>query len=206
VTQNIIDELAPYPKREEDVTAEGLARYLAVQAQVRLGYLLWARGAGEPDPAMQALRTQAYCAEYGLARLLRFYAADHPTNAKVAAREIWRAWQAGDMTGEHLHRWLTEWGIDPDRLRGDDSTKDRGDIAGIPGVVIECKNERAVALAAYADETAAEAANDSAPIGLAWIKRRGKASPASGYVLLDGNTLIRLLADAGYIAKETTDG
>jgi hypothetical protein len=118
--QQIIEELAPYPKREEDVTAEGLARYLAVQAQVRLGYMLWARRMGDPDPAVQVLRTQAYCAEYGLASLLRFYAADHPTNAKRAAQQIWRAWNAGDMTGEHLHRWLTEWGIDPDQIRGDD--------------------------------------------------------------------------------------
>jgi ATP:corrinoid adenosyltransferase len=103
-------------------------------------------------------------------------------------------------------QFLKENGVPHAERRALNGTKDRGDIAGIPGVVIECKNERAVALAAYADETAAEAANDSAPIGLAWIKRRGKASPASGYVLLDGNTLIRLLADAGYIAKETTDG
>lgn len=103
-------------------------------------------------------------------------------------------------------QFLKENGVPHAERRALNGTKDRGDIAGIPGVVIECKNERAVTLAAYADEAAIEAHNDGAPIGLAWIKRRGRSSPGAGYVLLNGATLIRLLADAGYIAKETTDG
>jgi hypothetical protein len=77
--------------------------------------------------------------------------------------------------------------------------KDRGDVAGLPGVVIECKNEKAITLASYADETEAERVNDNARIGVAWIKRPRKGSPGHGYVLMDGDTLIRLLADAGYI-------
>jgi hypothetical protein len=118
--QQIIEELAPYPKREEDVTAEGLAKHLAVQAQVRLGYLLWARKAGDPDPVVQSLRTQAYCAEYAVIWLLRFLPeVGSVFVADAVAKEIWRAWRGGDVTGEHLWEWLTEWGIDPDRLRGE---------------------------------------------------------------------------------------
>lgn len=81
--------------------------------------------------------------------------------------------------------------------------KDRGDIAGIPGLVIECKNERTTTLASYLDEAERERINDGARIGLAWFKRRGKTSPGSGYVLMNGDTLIRLLADAGYIQVPT---
>lgn len=77
---------------------------------------------------------------------------------------------------------------------------DRGDVAGIPGVVIECKNEKSITLASYVDEAEIERRNDNAAIGAAWIKRRGKSSPADGYVTLTGEAFVRLLADAGYLA------
>jgi hypothetical protein len=103
-------------------------------------------------------------------------------------------------------QFLRENGVPHAERRALNGNTDRGDVAGIPGVVIECKNERAVALASYADETEKERANDGAAVGVAWIKRRGKTSPGAGYVLLDGHTLIRLLTAAGYIAsKEITN-
>lgn len=116
-----------------------------------------------------------------------------------ASKRKGTGWESAVVT------FLKENGVIHAERRTLNGAKDRGDIAGIPGVVIECKNEKAISLASYANETAAEARNDNARIGLAWIKRRGKASPGHGYVLLDGHTLIRLLADAGYIAtpKET---
>ena len=76
---------------------------------------------------------------------------------------------------------------------------DRGDIAGLPGLVIEAKNEKAATLAAYIDEAERERANDGARIGLAWFKRRGKTSPGDAYVVMTGDNLVRLLVDAGYI-------
>lgn len=79
------------------------------------------------------------------------------------------------------------------------ATKDRGDIAGIPGVVIEAKNCRTIDLAGWLDEANLEATNDRADLGVVWIHRRGKASPGAGYVLLDGATFVDLLAAAGYI-------
>jgi len=109
-------------------------------------------------------------------------------------KKIGTAWETAVVN------YLRENGAPHAERRALNGGKDRGDIAGIPGLVIECKNEKAIALAAYADETEAERRNDGARIGLAWIKRRGKASPADGYVLLSGATLVRLLADAGYLA------
>jgi hypothetical protein len=80
-------------------------------------------------------------------------------------------------------------------LRG---AHDRGDIAGIVGVCIEAKNAKQINLAAWLDEATREASNDHANLGVAWFKRRGRLSPADGYVLMDGATFTRLLTDAGY--------
>lgn len=51
-------------------------------------------------------------------------------------------------------------------------SKDCGDIAGIPGVVLECKAEKIITLAAYMDELEAEKVNDGAKAGLVVVKRR----------------------------------
>lgn len=77
------------------------------------------------------------------------------------------------------------------RLAG--SSKDRGDIAGIPGVVIEAKNQATVQLAAWLEEALCERDNDNAQIGAVWHKRRGKGSPAQWYVTMDGATFAYLL-------------
>lgn len=79
-------------------------------------------------------------------------------------------------------------------------SKDRGDVAGVPGVVFEAKSAARVELAAWLDEAAAEAVNDGADLGVVWFKRRGKASAGAGFVLMDGATLVQLLRAAGYIA------
>ncbi|WP_194821279.1 hypothetical protein [Micromonospora sp. S-DT3-3-22] len=79
--------------------------------------------------------------------------------------------------------------------------KDRGDIAGIPGVVIEAKSAARTELAAWLDETETERRNDRASVGAAWIKRRGKASPGQGFVVMTGERFLCLLADAGYIPQ-----
>lgn len=81
--------------------------------------------------------------------------------------------------------------------------KDRGDVAGIPSVVIEAKDEAKHDLAGWANETERERINDGAAIGLTWIKRRGKASPGEGYVLMRGDIAWRLLREAGYVAGGT---
>lgn len=96
--------------------------------------------------------------------------------------------------------YLRGSGVPHAERRALNGAKDRGDIAGIPGVVIEAKDAKAVTLAAWLDEANTERANDNADLGVVWFKRRGKTSPGSGYVLLDGATLIHLLTAAGYIA------
>lgn len=84
--------------------------------------------------------------------------------------------------------------------------KDRGDIAGIPGVVIEAKSAAKIELAAWLDEAEAERVNDGADLAVVWIKRRGKTCAGDGYVTMTGATLIRLLRAAGYLADSSHHG
>jgi len=75
---------------------------------------------------------------------------------------------------------------------------DRGDIAGIPSVVIEAKNCKRVELAEWINEVEQERRNDHADVGVVWMKRRGRASAAGGYVVMTGAQFTRLLREAGY--------
>lgn len=75
---------------------------------------------------------------------------------------------------------------------------DRGDVAGLPGVVIEAKNEARIDLPGWLREAEAERVNDGADIGVVWAKRRGSASAALGYVVMTGEQFVTLLRSAGY--------
>lgn len=75
---------------------------------------------------------------------------------------------------------------------------DRGDISGIPGVMVEVKSAARTELGAWLAEVAAQVANAGAAFGFCWHKRRGKGSPADWYVTMDGATAVRLLRLAGY--------
>lgn len=82
------------------------------------------------------------------------------------------------------------------RLAGD--VKDRGDIAGAPGVVFEVKNCAEMRLAAWVDEALAEQANDGADYGVVLHKRRGRPAAGDWYATLPVAQLVRLLRQAGY--------
>lgn len=82
------------------------------------------------------------------------------------------------------------------RLAG--SSKDRGDIAGVPGVVIEVKNCERTNLAGWIAEAAVEQANDRADYGVVWHKRRGRSDAGQWYATLPAGQLVRLLRAAGY--------
>jgi hypothetical protein len=71
-------------------------------------------------------------------------------------------------------------------------TRDKGDVSGIPSVMIECKNEAGITLAAYMDEVKVQTEHANAQIGVAWIKRRGKGVDQS-YVVMSPETFVRLI-------------
>jgi len=98
--------------------------------------------------------------------------------------------------------YLREHGAPHAERRVMGGASDKGDVAGIPGVVIEAKNAAALSLAGWLDEAEAERVNARAELAVVWHHRRGKASPGDGYVTMSGATLVRLLAAAGYTKPE----
>lgn len=76
--------------------------------------------------------------------------------------------------------------------------RDKGDLTGIPGVVIECKSQARHSIAEWVDEAEQERQNAAADLAAVWVKRRGKTSPGHGYVVMDGDTFAYLLRAAGY--------
>jgi Holliday junction resolvase len=95
-------------------------------------------------------------------------------------------------------RFLQEHGWVHAERRARRGIRDAGDIAGVSGVMIEAKCEKRIVLAAYLDETQVEQANANAAVGVTWIKRPRKSSPAHGYVVMTGAQFIELLKAAGY--------
>lgn len=72
---------------------------------------------------------------------------------------------------------------------------DKGDITGIPGVVVEVKNHSGVqALGEWQKECREEMANAGADIGVVWSKVRGTTDPGKWRVTMDGSVFVRLLA------------
>lgn len=82
------------------------------------------------------------------------------------------------------------------RIAGD--YKDRGDIAGVPKVVFECKNEKRIDLAGYMKELEVEIANDNAEVGAAIVKKKGTTDVGEYYAVMPTRLFIELLKRAGY--------
>jgi hypothetical protein len=112
-----------------------------------------------------------------------------------AAKKKGTAWESA------IVQFLRANGVTHAERRSLGGTLDRGDIAGIPGIVIEAKSG-ALHLAAWVAEAETERANDGAKHGIVWAKRAGKTSPADGYAIMTGATLVALLAEAGYITDD----
>tara|TARA_B110000438_G_scaffold269918_1_gene286681 strand:- start:293 stop:628 length:336 start_codon:yes stop_codon:yes gene_type:complete len=75
---------------------------------------------------------------------------------------------------------------------------DKGDITGVPGVVIEAKNHGTLKLGPWIQEAAIEKANANAEVGVVWAKRKGKGSADDAYVIMTGTEFMFLLKKAGY--------
>jgi sulfite reductase beta subunit-like hemoprotein len=102
--------LAPYPTSAEEVTAEKLARHLAVAAQHSFRTTM---DATEPDRAAMTV----FVHEWGIVFLLRELQERAGTHvADAVARQLWESWEDGGGLGEFLWEWLTEYGIDPEAV------------------------------------------------------------------------------------------
>lgn len=79
--------------------------------------------------------------------------------------------------------------------------KDRGDIVGIAGVVLEVKSCKEFDLAGWLREAETERFNDGAAVAAVIAKRRGTTDVGRWYALMTGEQLFNLLVEAGYIGE-----
>ena len=103
-----------------------------------------------------------------------------------------RSKQKGTQFETDIVRYLQDHGHPHAERRALAGAEDRGDITGIPGVMIEAKNCGSITLAAWADEVEVQTRNAGARIGVAWIKRRGKGIDKS-YIVMSPATFLELL-------------
>lgn len=75
---------------------------------------------------------------------------------------------------------------------------DRGDIAGIPGVVIEVKNVKTMALPQWLRELEAEMKNDKADTGVVIHKKMGTQDVGQWFATMPVEVWFKLLEEAGY--------
>ncbi len=106
------------------------------------------------------------------------------------SKQLGTSWETAVVTFLREHGWPH---VERRALGG---ANDKGDIAGIVGLVVECKNAAHFALSLWLKEAHIERDNDGADLGVVWAKRRGKASAGDGYVVMDGHTFARLLRQA----------
>lgn len=80
--------------------------------------------------------------------------------------------------GRGFERDTANFWMDAGFLWADRKTKrgkrDQGDVTGVEGWTLECKNDKTINLAGAVDEAAIEAANAGTPWFAAIVKRRGK--------------------------------
>jgi hypothetical protein len=78
----------------------------------------------------------------------------------------------GSLWERRIAEWLRGHGFLHAERRALEGVNDRGDIAGIPGIVVECKNHKTWALSEWMDELQVEKRNANSTHGIVVIPRR----------------------------------
>ena len=104
-----------------------------------------------------------------------------------------KAKQKGTAAEKAVVDMLVEHGYTHAERRALNGALDRGDITGIPFVVIEVKNQAQMQLATWVDELETEIANDKAHTGVLIHKRRGKSQPYNWYATMPVYVWLELL-------------
>ena len=106
-----LEQIAPYPEWGTKVTAAGVARHLAVRAQ--LGFTRNVTPFIRDD---QEVPASLICAQFTAAHVLIALSELAPEVADEAARRIVDGWVDGNCLGAYLHDDLTFLGVDPDEV------------------------------------------------------------------------------------------
>ncbi|MGW4422609.1 hypothetical protein [Streptosporangium sp. NPDC004631] len=106
-----LENLAPYPDRAENVTAEALAKHFATFAQLHFRLNL-----DDPDRDKAMDSSRAFVSYYAVAFLLREIEAAGVGVADRVAKTLWEAWQHPQTLGPDVWAWLEEYGITPEAV------------------------------------------------------------------------------------------
>lgn len=106
--------------------------------------------------------------------------------------------QKGTAAETDVVNWLLSMGRKHVERRTLHGANDRGDIAGIPGVVIEVKNHARMELSEWLSELEKEMQNDKANTGVVIHKKRGSRDVGRWYATMPVSVWYQLLDEAGY--------
>jgi len=106
--------------------------------------------------------------------------------------------QKGTSAETAVVNWLQSKGRKHVERRSLNGSSDRGDIAGIPSVVIEVKNCAKMELSQWVSELEVEIANDKAETGTIIHKKRGTTSVDNWYATMPASIWYELIKQAGY--------
>ena len=104
----------------------------------------------------------------------------------------------GTMFETAVAQFLRENGFPYAERRALSGPQDKGDLTGMPGLVVECKNHKELSLSEWLRETEVERVNAGADYGILVAKRRGIWDAGQSYCVLTLDAMARLLKQAGY--------
>lgn len=105
----------------------------------------------------------------------------------------------GSQYERDVVKWLRSSGFAcAERAYGAGRQDDVGDIDGIDGVVVECKNEKKIDLAGYLKELDNEMIHADAETGVVLVKKRGTTNVSESYAVMPAWLWVDLLKQAGY--------
>ena len=112
-----LNDFAPYPERDEDATADSIARSTAVSAFARQQLIDEYMNDNSPKgKRLYMTEIGTLVNQYGVVFLLRELAEVDPGRADAAAKRLFGDWEDGGSVGEWLWEWLREYGIDPEQV------------------------------------------------------------------------------------------
>ena len=122
---NLTDRFAPYPRSEEEATAQNVYRHLLVAAQITWLSRVrpFTKRGGPTDTQQHMAAIECFLAEWSTLHLLRHmlgfkYPDGFPqaTTPDEVARDMWIGWEDGGGPAEALYEWLEEAGFDPEAI------------------------------------------------------------------------------------------
>jgi len=106
--------------------------------------------------------------------------------------------QKGTAAETAVVNWLKTKGRKHVERRSLNGSSDRGDIAGLPRVVIEVKNHARMELSQWLSELEVEIRNDKADTGVVIHKKRGTTDVGEWYATMPVKVWLDLIKKAGY--------